>query len=95
MAATMQRSTSLDGVTHFEGNLSDGLSTLLQGMHLPETVETEDFLLPNDALEEALFYGLADVIEDFSLGLQVVISKRSGEHELPIIDGMIEIDDDR
>lgn len=69
MSDIMQRSPSLDCVTNLEGNLSDGLSALLQGVHLPETVNTEHFLLPNDAFEETLFNGLADVIEDFSLGL--------------------------
>jgi len=75
----------LDSVTDFEGNLSHGLPTLLQRVHLPETAKAEDFLLPNDALQEALFNGLADVIENLSLGLQVVAPKGPGEHELPSI----------
>ena len=86
MTTIIPRSLSFDGVTDFEGNLSDGVSTLLQGVHLPETANTADFLLPNNALEETLFDGLADVIENLALGLQVVASKRSGEHQLPIIE---------
>ena len=54
-------------------------------MHLPETGNTEDVLLPNDTLEETLLDSLADIVEDLALGLQVVASERSGEHELPII----------
>jgi len=83
--ATIMSHYLLDSVTDFEGNLSHGLPTLLQSVHLPETVEAEDFLLPDDALQETLFNGLADVIENLSLGLQVVAPKGPGEHELPII----------